>query len=136
MKARVAKENRTPFLSFAIFSKTGSRNKVIETEPLIKLVASSGIKIYDDEWTQLDEEKISSLSAGTMIIIALDKTEDKNIDAARIRVNKPSWAEEDGNLKFDEKKKVFYRDFVIATDTAFLKVEAQLHSSVDGWLGE
>lgn len=124
------------FLSFAILAKNTSQNKIIQSEPLIKLVASKGIKIYDDKWIELDSDKIATLSGGSPIIVGLDKTEDVNIDGARIRINKSNWSKDDENVKYDEQRKVFYRDFVMATESGYLKAEAQLHSSVDGWLGE
>ena len=124
------------FLSFTIFAKNRPRAPTSDTEPLVKLVASKGIKIYDDKWIELKEDELATMSAGTAIIIALDKPDIENIDKARIRVNQSSWSVDDESLKFDETRRVYYRDYIVATDSSFIKAEAQLHSSVDGWLGE
>ncbi len=124
------------FLSFAILAKNRQAESVVDEEPLIKLVASKGIKIYDDQWIELKEKEVATLSAGTAIIIALDVPEIDNIDKARIRINQSKWSSEDESVKFDQSRRLYYRDYIIASGSSFIKAEAQLHSTVDGWLGE
>lgn len=123
-------------LSFSILAKNFSGEAPSKAEPLIKLVASKGIKIYDDKWAELKEEEVATLSAGTAIIVALDVPNLDDIDKARIRINKTSWSAEDEDLKFDKKRRLYFREYVVATDSSFIKAEAQLHSTSDGWLGE
>lgn len=125
------------FLFFSIFMKANNNTDIQEKKaPLVKLTASKGIKIYDSNWVELDEAKISRLAGGDAIIGAIDKTSDTSIDKARIRMNKSAWVTADEDLEYDKARNVFYRNFVVATDAAFLKIEAQLHHSSDGWLGE
>ena len=116
--------------------KNRQAESVDDEEPLIKLVASKGIKIYDDQWIELKEKEVATLSAGTAIIIALDVPEIDNIDKARIRINQSKWSSEDESVKFDQSRRLYYRDYIIASGSSFIKAEAQLHSTVDGWLGE
>lgn len=127
------------FLFFSIFMKgnnSGNANQKEKEQPLIKLAASKGIKVYDGDWSELDENGIASLKGGDAVIVGIERTSDLNIDKARIRLNKPAWDEGDENLTFDKTMNIFYKKFTIATDSAFLKIEAQLHHSKDGWLGE
>ncbi|MFZ6035034.1 MAG: hypothetical protein ACOYUB_02715 [Patescibacteria group bacterium] len=125
-------------LFFTIIFKNNGENQagVDNGEPLVKLTASKGIKVYDDGWKELTEEKIATLSSGQGIIIAIDRTSDAGIDKARIRVNQDQWKPEDENLSFDKGNNIFYKKFTVATDSAYLRIEAQLHSNKDGWLGQ
>lgn len=126
------------FLFFSIFMK-GNNKEVVETkseEPLIKLAASKGIKVYDPNWSELDEAKIAALRGGDEVIVGIDRTSDVNIDKARIRLNEADWNESNEDLTFDKTTNIFYKKFTIATNSAFLKIEAQLHHIKDGWLGE
>lgn len=122
------------FVALALRNNSSS-NQTTDT-PLIKFVASKGIKIYDEKWTELNDQAIAKLTEGGVVLVAIDKTTDPNIDRARIRINKSSWTEEDEKLEFDATKNMYYRNHTMATEAAFLKVEAQLHSKTDGWLGE
>lgn len=125
------------FLFFSIFMKTNNKTEVqTPDEPLIKLAASKGIKIHNSKWLELDEAKIAALKSGDEVIVSIDKTTDANIDRARIRFNKTAWTPEDEDVAFDKNKNIFYKQFTIASDTAYLKVEAQLHHKTDGWLGQ
>jgi hypothetical protein len=100
------------------------------------MASSKGIKVYDNKWSELDENKIASLRGGDNIIVGIERTTDANIDKARIRINKVQWTEGDEVTTLDRTKNVFYKEFTIATDEVFLKFEAQLHHKTDGWLGE
>ncbi len=126
------------FIFFSIFIKNSVKEEVEVTpdEPLIKLAASKGIKVYDQNWLELDEAKIAALRGGNEVIVGIDRTSDQNIDKARIRLNEEVWDESNEDLIYDKTTNIFYKKFTIATDSAFLKIEAQLHHVKDGWLGE
>ena len=123
-------------LFFALVLRNNSDSNSTPTPPLVKFVASKGIKIYDQKWLELNDQAISKLTEGEAILVAIEKTNDPNIDRARIRVNKSSWVDGDEKLAFDSTRNMYYKNYTLATEAAFLKVEAQLHSKVDGWLGE
>ncbi len=55
---------------------------------------------------------------------------------ARIKINQGEWDDQSITTNFNKEKNVFYRKYQLATNEAFLKIEAQLHSTVDGWLGD
>jgi hypothetical protein len=125
------------FIFFSIFMKGNKKTEVDnKEEPLIKLAASKGIKVYDSSWSELNEAKIAALKGGDEVIVGIERTTDPGIDKARIRLNKAAWDTSDEDLTFDKTTNIFYKKFAIATDSAFLKIEAQLHHTKDGWLGE
>ncbi len=123
-------------LNFVNFQKSETSKNSITPTPLINFVASSGIKIYNQNWDELTESKLKELTPGQILYIGIETVSDPDIDKARIRINKNKWSEEDITVKFNKEKKVFYRQYSIATGEGMLKIEGQLHSRVDGWLGE
>lgn len=121
---------------FFNFHRSESQKKAVSPTPIINFIASKGIKIYNENWVELLEAQLEKLPPGQKIFIGLETVPDPNIDKARIRVNKKNWEEEDITEKFNQEKNVFYREYLIGTDEAYLKIEGQLHSKSDGWLGE
>jgi len=122
------------FFNFGAVSKSVSPSVV--TSPIIKLVASNGIKIYNKNWVQIPDSELSALIPGQSIIIGVETIAGAGVDMARIRVNDVSWKPVYETAKFNKDKNVFYREYTIATGKASLKIEAQLHSENDGWLGK
>jgi len=131
------------FLSIFIFSlltkdnqstsANQSSNLTVEEKPKIVFYK---IKIYNEDWKELTEEEIKKIPPGKKIIIGVETTDDLNIDMARIKINQGQWDQSSLTTKFNDKEKVFYREYQLATGDSFLKIEAQLHSKVDGWLGD
>ena len=101
-----------------------------------KIVESSGILVYDENFKLLNKDDLSKLSTGVTLIIGIKTIPQVDIDKARIRVNKNFWEITDETKKFDKKNQIFYINYKIASDAPSLKIEAQLHSKTDGWLGE
>ncbi len=116
-----------PILSF---------NTQITPTPIINFVASKGIRIYNSNWTPLTDNQLATLSAGRTIYIGVETIGETDIDRARIRVNEKEWKTDNITLKLNDVKNVYYREYTIGTGTAALKIEAQLHSVADGWLGD
>jgi hypothetical protein len=104
--------------------------------PKIEYLASSGIKIYNENWEEITDESASNLKEGDRIYIGLETINDPNIDKARLRVNRDIWLPVDETANFLPDKNIFYKEYIIATDSTMLKIDGQLHSKVDGWLGE
>lgn len=123
------------FLIYDFLNKKTEENKLISI-PKIDYIASSGIKVYNEDWIELSDEEISSLIPGKKIFIGLEKANLADIDKARIRVNRKFWLPEDVVENYNENKKVFYKEYIIATDESILRIEGQLHSKIDGWLGD
>lgn len=117
------------------FKKELPLDKVTPT-PIIKLVASSGIMVYNKNWVELTDDQIKEIQPGSIIYIGIKTVVGADIDKARIRVNKQYWSKEDLAVKFNKEKNVFYREYLIATGEGSLKIEGQLHSKTEGWLGE
>jgi len=131
-------------ISFFIFilSLIGNKNDqgVISqprsSEQEKKILLRSKIKIYNNKWKEISEEEVRKILPGTKIIVGIEKIDDLNIDMARIKINQGEWDENSITTNFDRKKNVFYREYQIATNESFLKIEAQLHSKTEGWLGD
>lgn len=98
-------------------------------KPVVNLVASKGIKVYNQDWIEVKKPS-GQIFIGIATIPGVD------IDMARIRVNENTWGSQSASLKFKSGEGVFYREYTIATGESSLKIEAQLHSKTDGWLGD
>ncbi|OGK22047.1 hypothetical protein A3C23_03105 [Candidatus Roizmanbacteria bacterium RIFCSPHIGHO2_02_FULL_37_13b] len=102
----------------------------------VKIISSSGIKLYNMQWKELDGVEIGSIKSGDLIYITLANVQGGDIDKARIRVNNDGWVSNDETILFDKQKNIFYRQYKVASTESVLKIEAQLHSKEDGWLGQ
>jgi hypothetical protein len=122
--------------SFLNFQSTNITKSTTVPTPIINFVASKGIRIYNQNWIELMEVELAKLQSGQTIYIAIENIKEADIDKARVRVNKKQWTADDITLKFNKEKDVFYQEYQISTVSAFLKIEAQLHSKSDGWLGD
>jgi len=116
--------------------KEQSQSVVVPTVVEERVVASSGIEIYNKDFYPLKEEEIAKLKPGDKILIGIKTVPGADIDKARIRVNKDFWEIGDETKNFDSKTQVFYIEYQIASSDSKLKIEAQLHSVTEGWLGE
>lgn len=117
--------------------KSGSVNTAKNTPtPQVELLTSSGVKLFKEDFSQLSDGEAANLQPSTTVIVGVATVPGSDIDWARIRINKLVWSPEDTTTSFDEKNEVYYVKHVIATGEARLKIEAQLHSKTDGWLGE
>ncbi len=102
----------------------------------VQEVQSQGIKIFDKNWKELKSYELADLQQGDAVLCAVETIPGVAIDRARIRINESSWALDHITTQFNKNYNVFYKDCIVATGSAQLKIEAQLHSSADGWLGE
>lgn len=114
---------------------SNQRSSVITPTPIINLVASKGIKIYNQNWQTIDDNTLVQMKPGQTILVGIATINGVDIDSARIRINKETWDQKDITLSFNKSQGVFYREYAISTGSAFLKIEAELHSVSDGWLG-
>lgn len=125
------------YLILDFLSKSKKENKKNYTpSPKIEYLASTGIKIYNENWEEITDEAVSNLKEGDKIYIGLETINDPDIDKARLRVNRNTWLPTDETSNFLPDKKIFYKEYIIATGSTTLKIDGQLHSKVDGWLGE
>jgi hypothetical protein len=129
---------------FFIFIFTMTKNKTPNELPVNssltneerKIILTGKIKIYNEKWQELNDEELKNLKPGEKIFIGIEKVGFSDIDMARIKVNQGAWDEESITQNFNPEKNVFYKEYQVATADSFLKIEAQLHSSTEGWLGE
>jgi hypothetical protein len=117
-------------------SKEKLVGRSVNPTPIIDFVASRGIKTYDQNWVELPDTMLKKAKPGTYLFLTIESVKNTDIDMARIRVNKNIWTQNDITVKYNKQLNVFYRDYIISTGEAFLKIEAQLHSKTDGWLGD
>ncbi len=108
----------------------------VSSTPLVKVVSSTGIKIYNEKWGEVPDEKLTFLKGGDKIFIGIKNIFGVDNDKARIRINTDKWIAEDETVDLNQEFNLFYKEYQIATDETKLKIEAQLHSRKEGWLGE
>lgn len=117
--------------------RTVSNEFTISPTPVITFVSSKGIRIFEPEiWKELTNVEVSKLKEGDRILIGIETIKKMDVDRARIRVNETEWKLNHITLNFDSQKNVYYREYTISSGVASLKIEAQLHSLKDGWLGD
>lgn len=107
-----------------------------QSQVIIQEVKSKGVKLYDTTFKELSSAEIAKLKQGDVVNIAVESIRDAKIDSARIRVNENEWKSDAITVKFNPTYYLFYKEYTIATNESILKIEAQLHSSSDGWLGD
>lgn len=106
-------------------------------ESAITFITSNGIRVYTTQWKELrDDRELNTVLGGETLYIGVETIPEADIDRARIRVNKNNWSTEDITLKYNGDKEVFYQEYVLASQASKLRIEAQLHSKTDGWLGD
>lgn len=108
----------------------------VSPAPLVKIVSSPGIKIYNEKWEEVPDEKLTFLKDGDKIFIGIKNIFGVDTDKARIRINADKWVEKNETGDLNQKFNLFYKEYQIATNETKLKIEAQLHSRKEGWLGE
>lgn len=109
---------------------------IIQPTPIVNFVASRGIRVYNDNWVELTEQQLQNLNNNQKLFLGIETIKDVDIDMARIRVNETVWKGENVTNKFNKEKNVFYKDYTVGSQSAFLKIDVQLHSKSEGWLGE
>lgn len=121
---------------YSIFKVRPTKTVGKKNEVIIQEVASAGIKIYSPNWKELTDSELLKSDKNYNIIIGIITIPEADIDRARIRVNESRWRPEHITDKFNKDKNVYYREYQVASGESNLKIEAQLHSVRDGWLGE
>ncbi len=104
--------------------------------PIIRSVSSPGLKVYDANWITIENKKSQKALPGDKLFIGIETIVEADIDRARIKVNQKDWRIADITTLFNPQLKVYYKEYTVATGTAQLKIDAQLHSASDGWLGD
>ena len=112
------------------------KQKVAASVPIIREITSAGLKVYDTNWGDIEQRKNDKAKPGEKLYIGIQTIVEADIDRARIKINAQDWQISDITTLFNSKLKVYYREYVVATGTAQLKIQAQLHSASDGWLGD
>jgi hypothetical protein len=112
------------------------KQKVAASVPIIREITSAGLKVYDTNWEDIEKRKNDKAKPGEKLYIGIQTIVEADIDRARIKVNTQDWQISDITTLFNSELKVYYREYIVATGTAQLKIQAQLHSASDGWLGD
>lgn len=113
-----------------------SESTKVQPTPIIDFVSSKGVKIFNPDWEEISNDILGTLIPDTSIIIGIETIDKADIDKARIRVNNDKWLAEAITVDFNKEKRVYYKEYVIGTSDAELRIEAQLHSRSEGWLGD
>ncbi|HLC94434.1 MAG TPA: hypothetical protein VJH96_02610 [Patescibacteria group bacterium] len=109
--------------------------KTSKIEPTPSFVSSEGIKIYTEKWEELKDEQLHFLKTGDTIFIGIKTIPGIDIEKARIHINVDVWSLKDQTERFNRELNVFYTTHIVASEESRLKIEAQLYSQKDGWLG-
>jgi hypothetical protein len=113
------------------------KKKIASTSiPIVREIQSAGIRIFDTNWREIDNKGNVKTKPSDMIYVGIQTIVEADIDRARIKINEKEWQIADITTLFNQQHKVYYKEYVVATGTAQLKIEAELHSASDGWLGE
>ena len=104
--------------------------------PIVREITSAGLKVYNHSWAEISDKKGAVAKPGDILYIGIQTIIEADIDRARIKINAKDWQISDITTLFNPQLKVYYREYNVATGTAQLKIDAQLHSSSDGWLGD
>jgi len=113
------------------------KQKVAATSvPIVREITSAGLKMFNKNWLDISEKKDSKALPGDKLYIGIQTIEEADIDRARIKINSSTWQISDITTLFNPVLKVYYREYTVATGTAQLTIDAQLHSASDGWLGD
>lgn len=100
-------------------------------------ISSPGLKVFDQNWNVIpDAQSNSLLLKGGRVYIGIQTISEADIDRARIKVNQKDWNIRDITEKFNSSKNVYFIEYNVASGSPQLKIDAQLHSSTDGWLGD
>lgn len=119
-----------------LFTGPKKVNTATNGEVVVQEVKSAGIKVYDGTWSEIKDTTVSTVKPGDLLYIGVVTITGVDVDKARIRINEAQWLPEHTTEQFDQKHRVFYREYTIGSDEAKLSIEAQLHSKTDGWLSE
>lgn len=98
------------------------------------MIASDGIKIYSKDWTELNDLLLKKAKIGDLLYVGILSIPKTDIDGARIKINQENWDEKSKEVLYNEKKRLFYKKYIVASGESKLKIEAQLHSKKNGWL--
>lgn len=126
------------FTLYMVFSNTSSK-KTENNAPkiVIQEVSSPGLRVFTNSWVEVNEnDSGQTLKPGVKLYIGIQTIDEADIDRARIKINEKEWNVAHITSQFNKDKKVYYREYTIASGESKLKIDAQLHSETDGWLGD
>jgi len=121
---------------YMFFLKKAEKPAPVDQKIVIQEISSPGLKVYLFDWTEVTEKNASKIKPGATLFIGIHTIEEADIDKARIRVNEQNWAIKHITSAYKSEKKVYYIEHTVASGEAQLKIDAQLHSRSDGWLGD
>jgi len=126
------------FTLYLVFSnKPGKKSDVNVPKIVIQEVSSPGLKVFSSSLSEMRENvPANELKPGAKLYIGIQTIDETDIDRARIKVNEKDWNVAHITSQFNKGKKVFYREYTVASGESQLKIDAQLHSEIDGWLGD
>lgn len=125
------------FLSVSsLFTPQQNVERTQEAQVALQEVQSSGIKIYDSNWQEIEGDTTNLLGPGNTMYIGIAMVKGSDIDKARIKVNSGEWTISDITSDYNNEHNVFYKMYIIKETESKLEIEAQLYSKSKGWLSE
>lgn len=114
---------------FYVPSTSSTPTRLTDEKPAI---LAEGIGIYTPDWNEIPTTKLSEYK-NKLVFITLKNKGGTNIDKARIRVNAIDWATNQETLLFNKELNLYYIQYVIASNSARLDIQGQLHDTQYGW---
>lgn len=114
---------------FYVPSTSSTPTRLTDEKPTI---LDEGIGIYTPDWKEIPTTQLSEYK-NKLVFITLKNNGGTNVDKARIRVNAMDWATNQETLLFNKELNLYYIQYVIASNSARLAIQGQLHDAQNGW---
>lgn len=114
---------------FYVPSTSNTPTRLTDEKPTI---LDEGIDIYTPDWQRISTSQLSEYK-NKVVFITLKNNGGPNVDKARIKVNTMDWANNQETLLFNKALNLYYIQYVIASNSARLAIQGQLHDSQNGW---
>ena len=114
---------------FYVPSTSSTPTRLTDEKPTI---LDEGIGIYTPDWKEIPTAQLSDYK-NKLVFITLKNNGGTNVDKARIRVNAIDWATNQETLLFNKELNLYYIQYVIASNSARLAIQGQLHDAQNGW---
>lgn len=117
------------FALFYVPNTTDVNYKLRNEKPT---VLDEGIALYNTEWQEIPTSKLADFK-NKVVYITLKNSDGPKVDKARIKINTIDWASNQETLLFKKELNLYYIQYVIASNSARLSIQGQLHDAQNGW---
>ena len=106
-----------------IFSNTSNKRWKVYTGRLSFRRFLPGLKVFTNAWIEINENETGKmLKPGMKVYIGIQTIDEADIDRARIKINEKDWNVAHITSQFNKDKKVYYREYTVASSESKLKL--------------